>query len=192
VLKTLSSVDEEIRSKDGHWYHMRIMVHRPDEHAIEGVVLTFVNIDAQKKSQEELEKMSAKAVSSAERFAENIVDTVRESLLVLDSQMRVVTANRGFYDTFRTTSDKTEKNNLFELGSRQWDIPELRKLLHEIIEQDKSFQDYLVEHRFPEIGFKRMLLNARLLRDEGGNEDRLLLAIEDVTEVPGPSGKGER
>ncbi len=192
VLKTLSGVDEEIRSKDGHWYHMRIMVHRPDEHAIEGVVLTFVNIDAQKKSQEELEKMSAKAVSSAERFAENIVDTVRESLLVLDSQMRVVTANRGFYDTFRTTSDKTEKNNLFELGSRQWDIPELRKLLHEIIEQDKSFQDYLVEHRFPEIGFKRMLLNARLLRDEGGNEDRLLLAIEDVTEVPGPSGKGER
>jgi two-component system CheB/CheR fusion protein len=192
VLKTLSGVDEEIRSKDGHWHRMRMMVYRPDEHVIEGVVLTFVNIDAQKKSQEKMERMSAKAVSSAKRFAENIVDTVRESLLVLDSRMRVVTANRSFYDTFRSTSEKTERNRLFELGSRQWDIPELRQLLHEIIEKHKSFQDYLVEHLFPEIGFKRMLLNARLLQDEDGNEDRILLAIEDLTEVPCPSGKGNR
>ncbi len=184
VLKTLSGVDEEVRSKDGHWYRMRIMVFRPDEHIIEGVVLTFVNIDAQKKSQEELEKMSAKAVSTAERFAENIVDTVRESLLVLDRQMRVVTANRSFYDTFRTTPDKTERNRLFELGDGQWDIPELRQLLDEIIEKHKTFQDYLVGHRFPEIGFKRMLLNARLLRDEDSRDDRVLLAIEDVTEIP--------
>jgi two-component system, chemotaxis family, CheB/CheR fusion protein len=192
VLKTLSGVDEEIRTKDRHWYRMRIMVYRPDERAIEGVVLTFVNIDAQKKSQEELEKMSAKAISSAERFAENIVDTVRESLLVLDRQLRVVTANSSFYQTFRTNSEKTEKNTLFELGNRQWDIPELRLLLDEIIEKHKPFQDYLVEHRLPEIGFKRMLLNARLLQDEDGNEHRILLAIEDVTEVPGPSGKGNR
>jgi two-component system CheB/CheR fusion protein len=184
VLKTFTPIDEEIRSSDGHWYRTRIMVYRPEERVVEGVVLTFIDIDAQKKAQKELAEMSEKALSSAKRFAESIVDTVRESLLVLDSRMRVVTANRSFYDTFRTTADETEGKGLFELGNRQWDIPALRKLLQEIIEQDKSFQDYLVEHRFPEIGFKRILLNARMLHEEDKKGARILLAMEDLTGLP--------
>ncbi|MBI4775203.1 MAG: PAS domain-containing protein [Deltaproteobacteria bacterium] len=192
VLKTLSNVDEDVRTKEGHWYRMRIMVHREEEHIIDGVVLTFINIDAQKKVQKELEEMSAKALSSAKQYAELIVDTVRESLLVLDSQMRVVSSNRSFYDTFRTTADETEGKRLFELGNRQWDIPELNKLLQEVIEHNQCFQDYLVEHRFPEIGFKRMLLNARMLRERERDQDRILLAIEDVTGIPAPSPEVEK
>jgi len=184
VMKDLSSIDEEILTKEGHWYRMRIMVYRTEKHIIEGVVLTFINIDAKKKAQDELEKMSSEAVSSAERFAENIVDTVRESLLVLDGRMRVVKANRSFYETFRTTAEETRGKVLFELDSRQWDIPELRKLLKEIIEQNTSFQDYPVTHRFSDIGLKRMMLNARMLREKDKKEDRILLAIEDITEHP--------
>jgi two-component system, chemotaxis family, CheB/CheR fusion protein len=93
----------------------------------------------------------------------------------------VVTANRRFYETFMTTPEQVERKNLFELGHRQWDIPELRKLLQETVEQDKIFEDYLVEHHFPEIGFKRMLLNGRMLREEQKEENKTLLAIEDVT-----------
>ena len=181
VLSTLSPVDEEVRTKDGHWYRMRVMIHRTEEQAIEGVVLTFVNIDAQKRAQEDVERLSAGAVASSKRFAESIVDTVRESLLVLDTEQRIVTANRRFYETFGTSPGETEGKILFELGSRQWDIPALRKLLQEAAQQGKTFEDYPVEHRFPEIGFKRMLLNGRLLREEQQEESKILLAIEDVT-----------
>ena len=180
VLKTLLPFDQEIRTRDGHWYHMRIMIHRTTEQMIQGVVLTFVNIDPQKASQEEVEKLTAREVASARRFAESIVDTVRESLLVLDPERRVITANRRFYETFGTSPEETEGKVLFELGNRQWDIPALRELLRETAEKGKVFQDYLVEHRFPEIGFKRMLLNGRILREAQG-ETKILLAIEDVT-----------
>ena len=122
-------------------------------------------------------------------LAESIVDTVRESLLVLDSRMRVLTANRNFYRTFRTSPAETEGQSLFKLGNCQWDIPELRKLLEEIIEQEKTFQDYRVEHRFPQVGFKRMLLNARLLHEGDKKEARILLAIEDRTEPRDSSGE---
>ncbi|MEJ2725717.1 MAG: PAS domain S-box protein, partial [Deltaproteobacteria bacterium] len=159
----------------------RVMLHRTEEQVIEGVVLTFVNIDDQKKAQEDVERLNARAVASAKSFAESIIDTVRESLLVLDRQNRVVTANRRFYETFGTARDETEGKVLFELGNRQWDIPELRKLLEETIEQGKSFEDYPVEHRFPEIGLKRMRLNGRVLREDQEGEIKILLAIEDVT-----------
>ena len=191
VLKNLSSLDDEVRTRDGHWYHLRIMVYRPQKGVIEGLVLTFINIDIQKKAQKDLGEMSVKDLSSARRFAENIVNTIRESLLVLDSKMRVVTANRSFLDTFRSVPEETEGKILFELGNGQWDIPELRELLREIIDRKKTFKDYLVEHRFPEIGFKRMLLNARMLLDEENQEDRLLLAIEDITDTNRPAGKGK-
>ena len=120
VMKNLSSIDEEILTKEGHWYPMRIMVYRTEKHIIEGVVLAFINIDAQNKAQDELEKMSSEAVSSAERFAENIVDTARESLLALDGRMRVVKANRSFYRTFRTTAEKTKsKKKLVEMLEKE-------------------------------------------------------------------------
>ena len=192
VLKNLSEVDEEVRGKDGSWYRLRIMIHRPEPHVIEGVVLTFMNIDAQKKAQEDLQEMSARAVSSAKRFAENIVDTVRESLLVLDRQMRVVTANRGFYETFRSNRNVTEGRSLFELGNRQWDIPQLRKLLEDTVQKDKTFQDYVVEVRFPEIGLKRMLLSGRMLREGEKKEDRILLAIDDMGCDPRVAQKAEK
>jgi len=181
VLEKLYNVDEEVRTKDAQWYAMRIMVYRPDKHITEGVVLTFINIDTQKRAQEELKEMSEREISAEKRFARNIVDTVRESLLVLDSRMRVITANRSFYESFFTAPEDTEGKSLFELGSGQWDIPRLRKLLDEIINKDEKFQDYLVEHSFPEIGFKRLLLNARMLRQEEGEGLRILLAMEDTT-----------
>jgi two-component system CheB/CheR fusion protein len=189
VLKKLSSVDEEVQTQDGHWYHLRIMVYRPEEHVIEGVVLTFINIDEQKQVQKELQQVSERKVRAAKRFAENILDTVRESLLVLDSQMRVLTANHSFYETFRARPEETEGKHLFDLGNRQWDIPELRKLLEVVLQKNQTFQDYVVEHRFPEIGLKRMILNARMLHDLEGEENRILLAIEDVTKRKDVSGE---
>ena len=115
-------------------------------------------------------------------YAENIVDTVREPLLVLDAGLRVQSANRSFYQIFRVTPQQTEGKLLYELGNGQWDIPALRPLLAEILPQHTSFQDFEVEEDFPGIGRRTMLLSARKLFRVGNSTDSVLLAIEDITE----------
>jgi two-component system CheB/CheR fusion protein len=174
-------MDEEVRTQEGAWYRMRIMVYRPQEGSIEGVVLTFVNIDAQKEAQEQVREMGEEAASAERRYAQSIVDTVQESLLVLDSDLRVISANRSFYRTFGTSANATEGESLFDLQEGGWDFPELRTLLREILEKDRTFEGYGVEHAFPGIGHRRFLLNARKLRQERTKEDRILLALEDRT-----------
>jgi two-component sensor histidine kinase len=110
-----------------------------------------------------------------------IVDTVREPLVVLDSALRVVAASRSFYLAFKVTRDQVEGRKLYELGNGQWNIPALRTLLEEIIPQHTTMEEYEVEHEFPVIGRRTMLLNARKVFYEGNNSTSLLLAIEDVT-----------
>jgi hypothetical protein len=96
--------------------------------------------------------------------------------------MRVISANHRFYRTFDTVPESTEGKSLFELEDGQWDIPELRKLLKEIIAKRHVFDDYQVEHRFPKVGLKKMLLNGRYLQEEDGAGNKILLAIEDVSD----------
>lgn len=155
VLRDLSSVEEEVRTRDGHWYRMRIMVHRTAGHAIEGVVLTFLNIDDQKQTQEQLKEVSAREAHSAKRFAESIIATVRESLLVLDDRMTILAANRAFYETFASTPGRVLGQNIFELDERQWDGDPLRHVLEEIARNGKSFENHPIEHRFAGIGGER-------------------------------------
>jgi PAS domain S-box-containing protein len=158
------------------------MIHRREEHIIEGVVLTFANIDAQKRAQQEIEAMKSREAQSARRFAESIVETVGEALLVLDDQMRVITANRRFFDHFGMNREDTEGKSLFELGNGQWNIPELRRLLKKTAELRKAFEDYPVEHRFTKIGLRKLLLNGRHLREEDSTQNKILLAIKDVAD----------
>src|SRR3954449_5374686 len=120
-------------------------------------------------------------VEDIQNYALNIVDTVRESLLILDTTLRVRSANRAFYQTFHVTSEETEDRLIYELGNGQWDIPDLRTLLEDIVPKSSVFDDFELEHTFPVIGRRVMLLNARQL--EAGNHGELLvLAMEDVTE----------
>lgn len=116
-------------------------------------------------------------------FMQSIVETVREPLVVLDADLRVVSANLAFYRTFKVTPEKTEGHFIYELGNRQWDIPRLRQLLEEIIPQNTFFDDFEVEHDFPDIGPKIMLLNARRLPGSGSRPEMILLALEDITEM---------
>src|SRR4030043_237972 len=113
---------------------------------------------------------------------EDIVETARESLLVLDSELRVLIANRSFYHSFKVTPEETIKKLIYDLGNRQWDIPKLRTLLEEILPKDNMFDNYEVEHEFSGIGHKIMLLNARRITEKEIGSQLILLAIEDVTE----------
>jgi two-component sensor histidine kinase len=121
------------------------------------------------------------AIEEARAFAQAVIDTVREPFLVLDQDLRVLAASRSFYQTFKVSSDDTQGRLLYALGDGQWDIPGLRLLLEKIIPERGVMEDYEVEHEFPEIGQRTMLLNARKVFYEGGSNTTIFLGIEDVT-----------
>ncbi len=120
-------------------------------------------------------------VEDIQDYAQNIVDTVREPLLILDATLRVHSANRAFYHTFHVSPVETEGHLIYELGNGQWDIPDLRTLLEDIVPKSSVFDDFELEHIFPVIGRRVMLLNARKLQ-AGHHGELLVLAMGDVTE----------
>ena len=170
VLEKLSTKEIEAESKDGKWYLIRILPYRSVENVIQGVVITFNDIMGLKKLEDVLR--------DERLFAQNIVDTVREPLVVLNGAFQVISANKAFYKTFRVSPEETEKRSLFSLGNRQWNIPELKKLLEEILPQKTSIEDFRVDHDFPNIGKRIMLLNARKIQQKTSARDLILLAIE--------------
>jgi chemotaxis protein methyltransferase CheR len=121
-------------------------------------------------------------VADAWALAEGIVDTVREPLLVLDNELRVIAASRSFYAVFKVTPDNTQGRHLYALGDGQWDIPELRGMLATIIPNHGVIDGYEVEQIFPGLGSRTIHLNARQLFDLAGSRATILLSIEDVTE----------
>jgi PAS domain S-box-containing protein len=119
-------------------------------------------------------------VEDIQSYAMDIVDTVREPLLILDTALRVRSANRAFYQTFHVSAQETEDRLIYELGNGQWDIPDLRTLLEDVVPKSSVFNDFELEHTFPVIGRRVMLLNARKLQ-AGHHGELLVLAMEDVT-----------
>jgi len=115
-------------------------------------------------------------------YAESIINTVREPLIVLDQDLRVVKVSRSFYDFFKVNPEETVGQLIYDLGNKQWNIPRLRELLETILPQKTTFDNYEVEHDFATIGRRIMLLNARQIERVLGKERIILLAIEDITE----------
>lgn len=121
-------------------------------------------------------------VQDAELLAEAVVDTIRQPLLLLDARLEVRLANRSFYRMFRVKPQDTVGCLVYEIGDGQWDIPDLRRLLDELLPNNSSFENFEVEHDFPGVGRKNIVLNARKLRRRETQEGLILLALEDVTE----------
>ena len=128
----------------------------------------------------EVQKLQVKA-DEVSRFAQSVIDTIREPLLSLDQDLRVVTASRAFCDFFKVKPEDTVGQLVYDLGNKQWDIPKLRELLEEILPRKTTFDDYEVEHDFATIGRRTMLLNARQINQAQGARRIILLAIEDIT-----------
>jgi len=133
------------------------------------------------KTRKELEVIK-KTADEASEFAESVINTVREPLISLDQNLRVVTVSRSFYEVFKVKPEETVGQLIYDLGNKQWDIPRLRELLETILPQEAAFDNYEVEHDFATIGRRVMLLNARQIQRVLGKERIILLAIEDITE----------
>jgi len=121
-------------------------------------------------------------IQDAREYAENIVENVREPLVVMNSDLKILTANQSFYDIFKVTPEDTIGNFIYDIGNRQWDIPRLRVLFEHILPHDSVINGYEVEHDFHDIGRKIILLNARQIFRGKIGADIILLAMEDITE----------
>jgi two-component system, chemotaxis family, CheB/CheR fusion protein len=166
VTQTFSRIDKEIQDDSGAWYRMKVVPYRTSTNRIDGSVVTFIDIDLEKST----------------GFAQAIVETVREPLLILDGGLHVIAANPAFYRQFQVEPRDTLGRNIWDLGGHQWDIPELRELLERIVPQNTKFEDYIVTHSFPRIGTRTIALNARQIVFQGEATGRVLLAMEDITD----------
>lgn len=181
-------------TKNGQLFHNELYLSAVKNE--EGKVTHFVGIQnditLRKKAEEALELNyeeteqkvldRTRMLKESEQYLSSIVETIRESLVVLDKDYTILSANQHFLNTFKVSLNETKGRQLYELGNGQWDIPELRKMMVEILPTNNPVLDYEVEHDFPHIGTKLMLLNAHRVELEGQYKDRILLAIEDITE----------
>ncbi len=173
VVDTLVIKKQEVQDLEGHWYDLVIRPYKTLENKIDGAVVMLVDIDSLKSSSEQIKE--------SRDYAEAIIKTIPEPLLVLDNSLRVKTANRSFYQTFQVLQAQTEDRSIFELGNSQWEIPQLRVLLEEVLPQSNQIDNFEVEHIFEKIGRKVMLLNARKIR-RTDEQEMILLVIQDITE----------
>lgn len=174
VIETLRPTEVEVQDKEAHWFSLQIRPYRTTDDKIDGAVIVLSDVDTMKRLTERLEK--------SKDFIENIVSTVREPLVVLSKELNVQYVNTSFLTTFKVNRWETEGKPLYSLGNEQWNIPKLRAALGKVIPQNAPLLDFEIEHDFPGLGVKIMLLNARRIVDSHAGEPAMLLAIEDVTQ----------
>jgi two-component system CheB/CheR fusion protein len=162
--------EREVRESNGTWYSMRVRPYKTWDNKIDGAVVSFQDIDVFKRTVEE-----------TRQYADAVIENAREPILVLSGDLRVTVANRAFYRAFQVTREETEDRLIFELGNGQWDIPKFRKMLGEILPSNSRIDDFEVEHAFPLLGNRVMLLNARRVESQNVRQS-ILLSIEDITE----------
>lgn len=173
VIEMLDTQEHEVQDQAGHWYRLRIRPYRTTENQIDGAVITLVDIDDIKRTMRQLEL--------SRLYAESIVQTVREPLLVLSRELRIKTANRAFYELFQLTEPEVEERRFFDIDSGQWDITDLRSRLENCLADPERLQNFELHHDFLRIGPRYLLINAREIEQPFG-EQMILLSIEDITE----------
>jgi two-component system, chemotaxis family, CheB/CheR fusion protein len=173
TIETLTIVEREVQDRAGHWYSLRIRPYRTSDNRIDGVTIGLIDIDTLKQT--------ATIVEAARDYANAIVETVRQPLLVLDPDLRVIRANRSFYESFQLSPAQTEQKSIFELGDREWDLTSLRSLLAKVRDRDTDVQDFELTQTLPSQSERILLLNARQIRDDLQAQS-ILLSIEDITD----------
>ena len=173
VLNKLVPIEKEVHTRDGRSIAIRIIPYRTVDNKIDGLVVTFVDVTERKRA---LDK-----AQHARRYVENILDTIVEPLVVLDKDLKVVSATRSFYTKFKLQSSDIEKTAFFNLCQGAWDIPDLRKAIEEVLPRHNYLENFTLECDLPEIGLKKLTLNGRrIVSPEGQEPSLILLSINDT------------
>jgi PAS domain S-box-containing protein len=170
VLQQLTAVHETLQDETGHWYHVDVRPYLTADGRVDGVVVSALDVDEAKRGTER--------IAAARIYAESIVDTVREGLLILDQDLRIRSANRSYCRMFGVTPQEVQGQLLRNAGCGQWNVPALEQRLAALAEHG-NFEDCRIEHDFHGLGHRVLVLNGRRIRDM----PFVLLAIEDVTEM---------
>ena len=173
VIEEVRPFEREVQDNDGTWWLLRIFPYRTQDNRIEGAVVVLIDVDALKRAQGGLRE--------ALDYSSAIVETTHEPLLVLDSEQRVVRANRAFREKFNLDVAAIEGRSINEIEGGRWNIPALRDLLRRVTVEHRNVEDFGVEHEFEGLGRRSLMFNARLI-DQVETEPLVLLAIEDITE----------
>ncbi|WP_168769505.1 chemotaxis protein CheB [Yoonia sediminilitoris] len=174
VLVDLNTIELEVQATDGKWFIRRILPYRTQDGKIDGFVVTFSDVSDLKALQQSNE--------SALQFAEDIIGTVREPMLVLDEDLCVVRASRSFCSIFQTTSKAVQGKQLFNLQGGQWNQPDLRKLLERILPDKTTVEGHEIQIEVADLGKRSVLVNARQMKSETHGNRLILMAMEDITE----------
>jgi two-component system CheB/CheR fusion protein len=170
VLETLENVEKEVLTRDGQWYNVRIHPYRTTSNVIDGLVLTFSEVTTQKQAQLKAEQQVS--------YVRQVMDTVGDGIIELDDNLRVIAVNQPFLQMFQVDAHESVGRQVYDLGNGQWDIPDLRRLLYEVIPKQTIVRDYEVRHTFPNVGQRTMSVNARQVAEL----NRILLVITDISE----------
>lgn len=176
VLASGQPREREIRTRTGVSFVMRLVPYRTSQDVVRGVVVTFADVSAMKEAAEAMRQEQR-----ARAYAEGVLLTVREPVVVLADDLRILLANPAFYEVFDTAREETEGRLIYQLGSGQWNIARLRHLLERILPEKSEMREFKVDRVFPGLGRRRMSLNARRLGPPLNDSAYILLAFEDRT-----------
>ncbi|HTA88265.1 MAG TPA: chemotaxis protein CheB [Polyangiaceae bacterium] len=175
VIDTMIAFEQEVEDDAGRAYLLRIRPYKSVENRVDGAVLALFDISTTKE-----------ALSVAKRTGDAVISTVSEPILLLDSELRITRANAAFCSSFALTPEEVEQRHLREIGSGAWDIPELRSMLEDVLPERKSFENFSVEHDFPKVGRKKLLLDGRRVEAGKSGSGVILLVIRE-----GVAGAGQ-
>jgi two-component system, chemotaxis family, CheB/CheR fusion protein len=170
AIRRAAPQERQVRTKEGGWQMLYVRPYKTWDNRIEGAVLSLQDVDVLKRT-----------LDQTREYADTIVESAREPIVVLNGKLQVTAANPAFYRAFDVSRDETEKRLIYELGNGQWNIPKLRELLEEIVPRNSRVDDFEMSHDFPRLGPRNMVLNARRVEMQPGRPF-ILLAIEDVTD----------
>ncbi len=177
VIENVQPQHQEIEDEERRFHTLWVRPYKTWDNKIDGAVMTLIDIDDVKKGKRELEQSLS--------YAQGILGTMREPLLVLDKHLRIKSANAAFYRMFGTVAKDTEGIFLYELKNHRWDTAQLREVLEKILPKKASFQDLEITFKFPDSASKVMLFNGQRLLQSEGSEELILLAMQDITEQRG-------
>ena len=174
VIDTVSPYEGEVQDLNGRWFLIHVRPYKGIDNRIDGAVIGLFDIDTLKQHEADMK--------ARHQYAEALMDMMREALLILDGNLRIQRVNQPFCQMFRVLPADTQGKFLYDLGNGQWNIPQLRTLLNDVLPRDRNVKDYRVEHEFPAIGRRSMRLNAHRLEGHGISTPVIFLQIEDVTD----------
>jgi two-component system CheB/CheR fusion protein len=173
VLRDAVNLEREVQDQKGHWYRLQVRPYKTLDNRLDGAVLVLMDIDVIKKRNQEL-------ILAAE-FTKSVIDTMPEPVLVLTADLRILMANHAFYRAFEVEPDATLNQLVYNLGDGQWNKPDLRVLLEEVLPHDRDFLNHEVIYDFPGIGWKSFMLSGRYMVQEPNTAPLILLSLTDMT-----------